>query len=77
MTFPNSSRYYLDRFAAEAGAACPENARVLDAGAGKCSYKHHFTHAHYESADICQIEREYGHITYVCDLREIPVEDAS
>lgn len=76
MTFPNSSRHYLDRFAADAGAACPENALMLDAGAGKCPYKHHFAHARYESADICQIEREYGQITYVCDLRQIPVEDA-
>lgn len=76
MKFPNSSRHYLDLFAANAGKACPKGTRMLDAGAGKCPYKEHFTHTIYESADICQIEREYGEITHVCDLRSIPVEDA-
>lgn len=75
MTFPNSSRHYLDLFAKTAGEACAPGTLMLDAGAGKCPYKHHFSHATYESADICQIEREYGEITHVCDLTDIPVED--
>ena len=38
----NSSRVYLDRFAATAGAATPAGGRVLDAGAGDGPYRHHF-----------------------------------
>lgn len=73
--FVNSSRHYLDEFAREAGKALPAGARLLDAGAGNCVYKPHFQDYEYESADFCQIDKEYGEITYVCDLGSIPVED--
>jgi SAM-dependent methyltransferase len=73
--FINSSRYYLDQFAREAGESIPNGALVLDAGAGNCPYKNLFSHTKYESADFCQVVKEYGEITYVCDLNKIPVED--
>jgi SAM-dependent methyltransferase len=73
--FINSSRYYLDCFAKEAADSLPNGALVLDAGAGNCPYKYHFSHVRYESADFCQVDKEYGEITYVCDLTTIPVED--
>ena len=71
---PNSSRTYLDEFAQNAALSLPNGAKVLDAGAGKGLYKHHFLHQEYESADFCQIDKAYGEITYVCDLENIPVE---
>jgi SAM-dependent methyltransferase len=73
--FINSSRYYLDNFAKEAANSVPRGALVLDAGAGNSPYKRHFSHTRYESADFCQVDKEYGEITYICDLTTIPVED--
>ncbi len=71
---PNSSREYLRDFAAQAAASLPAGALILDAGAGDCPYKHLFAHAHYESADFGQVDKEYGDITYTCDLAKVPVE---
>lgn len=72
----NSSRVYLLDFARRAASSVPPGAAVLDAGAGKTPYKNLFEHAHYESADFCQVDqKEYGEITYVCDLAHIPVPD--
>jgi len=73
--FINSSRSYLDDFAKEAADSVPDRAVVLDAGAGGCPYKYHFSHTKYESADFCQVDKEYGEITYKCDLSTIPVEE--
>ncbi len=71
--YTNSSRYYLEEFARSAASSLEAGGVALDAGAGTCPYKKYFDHAVYESADLCQIDREYGEITYVCDLRDIPV----
>lgn len=71
----NPSRQYLDDFARQAALSVPAGALVLDAGAGTSPYKHHFSHATYESADFCGVEKKYGDVTYVCDLTSIPVED--
>lgn len=71
----NSSRYYLEQFARSAADSLSPGAMILDAGAGDCPYKYLFTQMNYESADFCEIEKQYGEITYVCDLREIPVND--
>ena len=72
----NSSRVYLDRFAQEAAASLPPGARVLDAGAGQCPYRKHFTDRGlaYESADFGEVDKEYGALTYRCRLDAIPVE---
>lgn len=48
---------------------------MLDAGSGSGIYRSLFEGAQYESADFAQVEKGYGHITYVCDLSSIPVED--
>ena len=49
---------------------------MLDAGAGKGQYRKLFNHAKYESADFEQLDKEYAQNTYVCDLKNIPVEDS-
>ena len=71
----NSSRDYLQDFVKEAATSLPAGALVLDAGAGDGRYKPLFSRARYESADFCQVDKEYGEITYVCDLASIPVEE--
>lgn len=70
---PNSSRTYLHAFASKAAAPLAPNALVLDAGAGHAPYRHVFAHVRYESADFRQVDKEYGDMTYVCDLASIPV----
>ena len=71
----NSSRVYLDSFARDAAASLPHGAKVLDAGAGHGPYRQHFSNMQYESADFCKIDKQYGEITYICDLTTIPVEN--
>jgi SAM-dependent methyltransferase len=71
----NSSRVHLERFVGEAAASIAPGARVLDAGAGDCRYQRFFSHASYESADFCEVEKPYAPVDYVCDLHSIPVED--
>lgn len=72
----NSSRHRLyeenERFA----KSMKKNSLILDAGCGDAPYKDLFKHVRYESADFAQSNREYAEqITYVCDLKKIPVED--
>ncbi len=70
----------LVRLEAEVSAfaeSLKEGSAVLDAGAGDCRYRSHFGRHRYESADFVQVEsKQYGDITYVCDLRSIPVPEA-
>jgi len=54
----------------------PKGSLVLDAGSGNAPYKHLFRDMRYESADFKQVDKEYDDkITYVCDLKAIPVKD--
>lgn len=72
----NSSRVHLDRFIAEVAGELSAGAMVLDAGAGDSRYRDHFHHVNYESADFAKLDKPYASdLTYVCDLRTIPVED--
>ncbi len=72
----NSSREYLyganEEFAKQVSSEC----FVLDAGAGEAPYRSLFDHANYETADFEMVDKDYAPSTYVCDLSEIPVEDA-
>src|SRR5262245_26146488 len=69
----NSSRVHLDNFMRDAAKSVAPNSRILDAGAGIAPYRHHFQHARYESADFCQVQKDYSKVNYVCDLAAIPV----
>jgi SAM-dependent methyltransferase len=71
----NSSRHRLWEENAAFARLIPEGAMVLDAGAGSAPYKSLLQHANYESADFEQVDKTYAPSTYVCDLRDIPVED--
>jgi SAM-dependent methyltransferase len=73
----NSSRAYLHRFLARAAQAVQPGELVLDAGSGRAPYRGHFTHARYETADFLAVKgKKYTEQDYVCDLADIPVEDA-
>jgi SAM-dependent methyltransferase len=72
----NSSRVYLERFAAAAARSLPAGATMLDAGAGSAPYRPLFGHVRYESADFEQVPgKRYEPSNHVCDLAAIPVED--
>lgn len=71
----NSSRSRLLQENQRFAESLPAGVLVLDAGAGDAPYKPLFAHARYESADFEKIDKPYGQTTYVCDLRDIPVED--
>ena len=73
----NSSRTYLHRFLVRAGQTIEAGQLVLDAGAGRAPYRGLFAHARYETADFLAVKgKKYVQPDYVCDLAEIPVEDA-
>lgn len=73
----NSSRVYLHRFLTRAGETVQPGELVLDAGAGRAPYRDLFAHAKYETADFLAVKgKKYTPPDYVCDLGEIPVEDA-
>lgn len=69
---PNSSRVHLENWinAAAASLHDPEQL-VLDAGSGDSPYRDLFSRFQYESAD----HNPRDHITHVCDLTSIPVDD--
>jgi SAM-dependent methyltransferase len=69
----NSSRKYLAEFARRAAASIPIGACVLDAGAGDAPYRSTFAQANYDSTDLCEIEKNYGRLSYICDLKNLPI----
>lgn len=72
----NSSRIHLEKFNRYFAERVPSGALVLDAGAGEAPYRDFFSHTRYESADFEAVDKVYSENTYVCDLKDIPVEDA-
>jgi SAM-dependent methyltransferase len=61
-------------------ARVPAGARVLDVGAGTGPYRPLFGHCRYQAQDFGQEPATVGNYTpldYECDLRSIPVPDAS
>jgi SAM-dependent methyltransferase len=73
----NSSRTYLHRFLARAARTVQPGQLVLDAGAGRAPYRELFAHARYETADFLAVKgKKYVEPDYVCDLAQIPVDDA-
>jgi SAM-dependent methyltransferase len=76
MRMRNSSRTWLAREMAAFAKTVPEGSVVLDAGAGSQSYRPLFGHCRYESADFQQVDKAYAPTTYICDIKNIPVEDA-
>ncbi len=74
----NSSRVYLERFIRKAAQALAPGSLVLDAGAGESPYQNLFSHARYESTDLCKVgETDYSRVTYICDLSSIPAKNQS
>jgi SAM-dependent methyltransferase len=71
----NSSRFRLDQENRNFAEPIPAGSLVLDAGAGIQPYRYLLEHTQYESADFEAVDKAYAKSTYVCDLKDIPVED--
>jgi SAM-dependent methyltransferase len=77
-----------DAWVAQALAALPSGARLLDAGAGECQYKKHCGHLKYVAQDIAVYDGkgdtglqtgswDFSQIDIVSDILDIPEPDAS
>lgn len=71
----NSSRFRLRKENLKFAENIPNGSRVLDAGAGNQPYRTLVAHTRYEAADFEEVDKPYAKSTYVCDLKDIPVED--
>jgi SAM-dependent methyltransferase len=81
--------YGRDAWVADQARRLPDGTHILDVGAGPCRYRPLFSHCRYESQDFEQYKGSeqgafsdraawrYGHIDYVSDARDIPVEPAT
>ena len=71
----NSSRFRLREENSSFTKSIPPHSIVLDAGAGNQPYRDLLKHTQYESADFEKVDKDYAQSTYVCDLKNIPVEN--
>jgi SAM-dependent methyltransferase len=72
----NAERWGIEQFLKESATSVKSTDRVLDAGAGGCDYKVHFSHSNYESTDITVgFSRPGESHTYISELHNIPIRD--
>ncbi|MBM3309498.1 MAG: methyltransferase domain-containing protein [Candidatus Altiarchaeales archaeon] len=68
----DAEEYGITEFMKQASKKVKKSDVVLDAGAGSCPYKKHFSHARYQSTDIeTPLEGEAKH-DFACNLENIP-----
>jgi SAM-dependent methyltransferase len=75
-SYVNASRVHLSRAVRRFAKGTKKGMLVLDAGAGTSPYRKFFKHARYEAADFAELGTKYAPLDYVCDITDIPVEDA-
>ena len=70
-------RWYITRFVEGVARGLPENAAVMDAGAGECVYKRLFSHCNYKAIDLAVGENrwDYTNLHYVGALHKMPIKD--
>lgn len=73
----NPSRVRLEAFVRRAAQNTPAGCMVLDAGAGEGFYKTFFDAAIYHATDFGKVEKAYGHLHFISDLKMIPIADQS
>jgi len=72
-------RWYITRFVKYVAESLPENASLLDAGAGESVYKRFFSNCNYKAIDLAVGERRwnYANLDYVAPLHDMPIEDGT
>ena len=70
-------RWYINKFVHQISDDLPDNALVLDAGAGECAYRRFFNHCQYKSLDLAVGEENwnYQNLDYIAPLHKIPIAD--
>lgn len=71
----NPSRVRLEAFIQRAARSTKEGWMVFDAGAGEGYYKRLFKNGTYHATDLCKLEKAYGRIHFISDLKSIPVRN--
>jgi SAM-dependent methyltransferase len=71
--------FSVREFVAESAASLQPKSRILDAGAGQCTYKPFFKHCDYVAVDIGVGDStwDYSHLDIIAPLDRLPVADAS
>jgi SAM-dependent methyltransferase len=69
-------RWYITRFVEDVARKLPENASILDAGAGECVYKRLFRHCNYKAIDsaVGESRWNYTNLDYVGPLHKMPIK---
>ncbi|MBT1070970.1 class I SAM-dependent methyltransferase [Pelotalea chapellei] len=72
-------RWNVTSFVAEVANNLPDNATVLDAGAGECVYKRFFDHCNYKAIDLAVGESRwnYTNLDYIGPLHDMPIESGT
>ncbi|MCK4738571.1 MAG: class I SAM-dependent methyltransferase [Deltaproteobacteria bacterium] len=70
-------RLCIDEFAENVGKELPAETLLLDAGAGECWYKPHFSHLKYYSVDfgLGKGDWDYTNLDVLANLLQLPFED--
>lgn len=78
------NQFDRDRWVAKMASSVSPGSLVLDVGAGSAPYRDLFKHCQYRTQDFGLLAagqlmggREYAPLDYTCDIRAIPVSDAS
>lgn len=71
--------FAVREFVSETAASIKPKSRILDAGAGQCTYKPFFKHCDYVAVDtgVGDSTWDYSHLDIVAPLDRLPVADAS
>jgi len=79
MRWIDNVNYLIDKFILSSAGDIPQNATVLDAGAGESPYKKYFKHCTYVTIDTqCgDSEWDYSQLDSIGDLEKIPYKDNS
>lgn len=70
-------RWHINQFVSAAAASLPDNALLLDAGAGECAYRRFFPHCQYRSLDLAVGDSQwnYEHLDYISPIDAMPIEN--
>ena len=71
----DTGRWFITKFVADTARTLPAHRRVLDAGAGECTYKQYFRHCEYYAIDlgVGDAEWNYTRLDCIASLERLPL----
>lgn len=72
-------RWFVNNFVKQVAVEVPRGSLILDAGAGECVYKKHFSHCDYKAVDLAVGEQlwNYQNLDYIAPLDKLPIDNES